>query len=162
MPTTDLWPYDADRDDPLTALRIPVTGMYPGATYTACFDRESQARPTDAEARMIASFIEQYQDYHFGDGHWRRVQQAKPFDMDCYTTAVFHKWGEGDWSYRITRWEYPHWLPYAPHVRGSRFDHHNLPAMTLEQVMDYAHKSWPDRWETWKTAHPDAFPQATA
>jgi hypothetical protein len=98
MTTRTDWPYDADRDDPLTALRIPVTSFSPGFTYTACFDRESEARPTDEEARMIASFIEEYQEHFFGNGRWRKVQQAKPFDMDCYTTTIFHKWAEGDWS----------------------------------------------------------------
>lgn len=65
---TGTWKYDADEHDPLTKLRIPVTSAHPGWTYTACFDRESEQRPTDAEALMIASFIEQYQERWFGDG----------------------------------------------------------------------------------------------
>ncbi|MFJ4787627.1 hypothetical protein [Streptomyces sp. NPDC088794] len=92
MKTAD-WPYDADQHDPLTALRIPVTGTHPGHTYTACFDRDSEARPTDTEAQQIASFIEEYQEHYFGNGRWRRIQQAKPFDMDCYTTHTLEdKW----------------------------------------------------------------------
>ena len=106
----------------------------------------------------MPTFIEQYQDYHFGNGHWRKVQQAKPFDMDCYTTTIFHKWAADDWSYRICTWEAPLWLPYPPGTRGGKWDHRNLPAMTLEQVMDHAHGFWPQRWRAWKAAHPDVFP----
>lgn len=29
MTETTEWPYDADRDDPLTKLRIPVTSAHP-------------------------------------------------------------------------------------------------------------------------------------
>ena len=157
------WPYDADRDDPLTALRIPVTGTHPGFTYTACFDRDSAVRPTDAEARMIASFIQQYQEYWFGDGRWRKVQQAKPFDMDCYTTSIFHKWADNDWSYRCCTWvRGPFWVPLHPGLRATDHNLAKVGPLTLEQVMDRIHHfgtKYPDRhWAEWKTAHPDVFP----
>lgn len=150
------WPYDADRDDPLTALRIPVTSAWPGFTYTAVLDRESEVRPSDHEARMIASFIEEYQTNWFGDGHWRKIQQAKPFDMDCYTTTVLHKWAENDWSFRQVRW--PGWTPAAPRLRGTELDSPRYPGpMTLAEVMEAAHRAFPDRWSRWKSAHPDVF-----
>lgn len=163
MPQNTDWPYDADRDDPLTALRIPVTSFAPGFTYTACFDRESEVRPTDAEAAMIASFIEEYQQYWFGDGRWRKIQQAKPFDMDCYTTTIFHKWADDDWSYRIDTWRSgPLWIPVFPRQRGGEHDAAKLPTMTLVQVMDRAHAHGPGeppkRWQEWKVAHPKVFP----
>jgi hypothetical protein len=41
----DGWPFDADRDDPLTAHRIAVTSSHPGWRHVVAFDRE----PTDAE-----------------------------------------------------------------------------------------------------------------
>lgn len=162
------WPYgtDADRDDPLTALRIPVTGTHPGHSYTACFDRESPVRPTDAEAQMIASFIEQYQDYYFGNGSWRKIQQAKPFDMDCYTTKVFHKWTTDDWSYRVVTWRSgPLWAPVFPRLRGGELDDSTIKGpVTLGQLMDRIHSTggrpWP-HWTEWKAQHPDAFPPTT-
>jgi hypothetical protein len=159
--TTD-WPYDADRDDPLTALRIPVTSFSPGWLYTACFDRESEARPTDLEAQMIASFIEEYQEHWFGNGSWRKKQQAQAFDMDCYTTTVFHKWAEDDWSYRCVTWRSgPLWVPVFPRQRGGQHDHKGLPAHTLVQVMDRVHTiggGGPTRrWAEWKAARPEVF-----
>jgi hypothetical protein len=144
-------------------MRIPVTSDYPGHNYTACFDRDSQHRPTDAEARMIASFIEQYQDYFFGDGWWRKVQQAKPFDMDCYTTKIFHKWADDDWSYRVSTWcAGPHWAPVFPRQRGGEFDTATIKGpVTLLQLMDRIHTIGDDNptqfWQDWKTAHPEVF-----
>ena len=159
---TAAWKYDADEHDPLTALRIPVTGSHPGWTYTACFDRESEQRPTDVEARQIASFIEEYQERWFGNGSWRQQQQAKAFDMDCYTTTVFHKWADDDWSYRCVTWQYgPMWVPVFPRQRGSQYDDPKLSAMTLVQVMDRIHHvgtKYPSKhWLEWKAAHPDVF-----
>lgn len=162
MTTRTDWPFDADRDDPLTALRIPVTSFAPGWMYTACFDRESEARPTNTEARMIASFIEQYQERWFGNGSWRRKQQAQAFDMDCRTTTVFHKWADGDWSYRCVTWERgPLWIPVFPRQRGGEYDDAKLSAHTLVQVMDrvhHMHTEHPSKpWAEWKASHPEAF-----
>ncbi|MFJ4785062.1 hypothetical protein [Streptomyces sp. NPDC088794] len=75
MTTTQAWPFgtDAIQHDPLTALRIPVvTSFNPMWKYVAAYidvDRSrfswgSQERPTDAEASMLASFIEE--DRHPG------------------------------------------------------------------------------------------------
>lgn len=160
---TPEWKFDADQHDPLTALRIPVTSEYPGWQYTACFDRESEVRPTDGEARMIASFIEEYQERYFGNGSWRKKQQAKAFDMDCYTTSVFHKWADSDWSYRCARWvSGPFWVPVFPGQRGGKYDDRPkwLGPLTLVQVMDRIHTIGDGpmgHWTDWKTAHPDVF-----
>lgn len=159
------WPYDADRDDPLTALRIPVTSAYPEWRYIACFDRESEQRPTDAEAAQLASYIEQYKVYFFGaDGWYKRKLEQSPFDCDA-VTRIFHKWGPDDWSYRVVTWRHgPFWVPVAPRLRGGEYDYPKaLGPMTLEQVMDRCHTIVDEpmkHWTDWKAAHPDAFPAA--
>lgn len=152
------WRYDADENDPLTALRIPVTSDYPDFHYTACFDRESRQRPTDAEARMIASFIEEYQSRWFGDGAWRQEQLAKPFDMDCPTTTVFHKWAADDWSYRNRMWQAgPHWSPAGPRLRNTQYDTSRLKGpLSLLELMDAIARG--TVWDRWKADHPDVFP----
>lgn len=162
MMATD-WPYDADRTDPLTELRIPVTGQFPDWRYIACFDRESEARPTELEAAQLASYIEQYKVYFFGADSWyKRKLEEKPFDTDA-VTRIFHKWGEGDWSYRVVTWEYgPFWVPEAPRLRGGQHDDAKVGTLTLVQAMDrdkHMHTEYPSRdWAAWKAAHPEAFP----
>lgn len=156
------WPYDADRDDPLTALRIPVTSYYPDWRYIACFDRESEQRPTDAEAAQLASYIEQYKVYFFGaDGWYKRKLEESPFDCDA-VTRIFHKWAEDDWSYRVVTWDRgPFWVPVDPKLRGGQYDHAKLGALTLVQVMDrdkHMHTEYPDKeWAAWKADHPETF-----
>lgn len=168
MKTAD-WPYDADRDDPLTALRIPATSAYPTWRYIACFDRESEARPTDLEAAQLASYIEQYKVYFFGaDGWYKRQLEEKPFDTDA-VTRVFHKWGDDDWSYRVVTWQYgPFWVPLAPGLRNSDYaarlyaDKPAVGPLSLVQVMDrdkHMHTEYPSKdWAQWKAAHPEVFP----
>jgi hypothetical protein len=157
------WKYDADEKDPLTKMRIPVTSDYPGHDYTACFHRDSAQRPTEAEARLLVSFIEEYQERWFGLANQRKIRQDKPFDMGCPATWIFHKWGNGDWSYRVDTWRVgPHFLPVAPRLRGTQYD---TPAvkgpMSLAQVMDVIHRvgeEYPDHhWVAWKLAHPEVF-----
>jgi hypothetical protein len=159
MKTTD-WPFgtDADRDDPLTALRIPVTGAHPQWRYIATFDRDSEERPTAAEARMLASYIEEYKEYFFNDWYKAKLLE-RPLDVDA-VTRIFHKWGENDWSYRVDTWQYgPFWVPVAPRLRGGEYDYEKATGpMTLEQVMDRDHDIYPKRWLEWKAAHPDVFP----
>lgn len=161
---TKAWPYgdDADRHDPLTALRIPVTGAHPMHRFIATFDRGSEARPTDREAAMLASYIEQYKVQHFGaDGWYKRKLEEFPLDTDA-VTRVFHKWGPDDWSYRVDTWKSgPFWVPASPGFR--KYDEVNawLAPLTLIQVMD-RDKSMltecPDpAWAQWKTDHPEVF-----
>lgn len=160
MSKTTEWEFDADQHDPLTALRIPVTSAYPQWRYTATFDRESESRPTEAEARMLASFIEEYREYWFNERYKARLSE-RPFDTDA-VTRIFHKWSEGDWSYRIVTWECgPFWMPIPPRQRGGEYDKTNgLGPLTLEQVMDRIHtiSDGPTkRWVDWKAAHPEVF-----
>lgn len=159
---TETWPFgtDADRGDPLAKLRIPVTGAHPRWRYIAAFDRESQARPTDAEARQLASYIEEYKEFHFND--WYKAQLLeRPLDVDAIT-RIFHKWGEGDWSYRLATWQYgPTWSPVPPRLRDSASG-----ALLLVEVMDRSHtfgSSEPmAHWLEWKAAHPDVFDAPSA
>jgi len=154
------WPYDADEHDPLTKLRIPVTSAYPRWRYTATFDRESEVRPTDAEARQLASFIEEYREYFFNETYKAKLSK-RPFDTDA-KTVIFHKWAEDDWSYRRDSWEYgPFWVPVFPGQRGGQYDAPNWRApLTLVQVMDRIHTIGDEpskRWLDWKASHPEVF-----
>ncbi|MEV7805064.1 hypothetical protein AB0O28_19145 [Microbispora sp. NPDC088329] len=160
-PLTD-WPYDADRDDPLTALRIPVTSAYPRWRYTVAFDRESEVRPTDMEAAQLASFIEEHREHWFNETYKAKLSE-RPFDTDT-VTRVFHKWADNDWSYRVATWEHgPFWVPVFPCLRGTHLDDRpNWKApMTLVEVMDriFTFSDGPmKRWLEWKAAHPEVFP----
>lgn len=166
MSATD-WPYDADQHDPLTALRIPVTSAYPRFRYIAAFDRDSEVRPTDLEARQFASFIEQYKVYFFGeDGWWKRKLEREPFDCDAVTT-VFHKWAEDDWSYRMVTWTFdPEWVPVAPRLRGTKYDYERCRGpLDLARLLDRRHgledgDDPASAWTRWKAAHPDVFDTA--
>ncbi len=148
--TNDDWPYDADRDDPLTALRIPVTSAYPEWTYIAVFDRESPERPTDAEAAMIASFIDEYK-HHWYDSWFRDKILTRHLDVEArQITTVFHKRGPGQWAYRRVTWETgPFMIPP-----------HGEPGLPLASLMDHVHTIGDEvmeHWTTWKAGHPDVF-----
>lgn len=171
MTDTTAWPFgtDAKQDDPLTALRIPVVDSFnPGWKYIAAYidvdtsrySWGSKERPTDAEAAMIASFIEEYKNYFFNDWYKGKLLE-RPLDVDsgCNTT-VFIKYANDDWGFRRCSWIYgPTYVPMGPNHpdRGA-------PApLTLEQVMDRSHTIGDgpmQHWLDWKAAHPDIFPTA--
>lgn len=163
---------DAGEHDPLTALRIPVvTSFNPQWKYVAAWigvDRSryswgSTERPTDAEAAMLASFIDEYKHHWFNDGYKARLME-RPLDVDsgCNTT-VFVKYGTDDWGYRLCSWIYgPTYLPVGPKLRGGEYDvdGHSGP-LALEQVMDRRHTIGDEpmaHWTDWKAAHPEVFP----
>ncbi|MFE9461650.1 hypothetical protein [Streptomyces californicus] len=157
------WPFgtDADRDDPLTELRIPVTGTHPMWRYIATFDRDSEARPTDLEARQLASYIEAYKERWFNERYKAKLME-RALDVDA-VTRIFHKWGEGDWSYRVDTWQYgPYWVPAAPRLRGGQYDDAKVGPLSLVQVMDRDHSmhtKYPSKdWAAWKAEHPEVFP----
>lgn len=162
--TTD-WQFDADRDDPLTALRIPVTSAYPAWRYIATFDRESEARPTDAEAAMLASFIREYIEYWYTDSFKARLAE-RPLDVDggC-NTVIFRKYRTDDWGYRLDSWRYgPMFVPQSPQLRETSHERALLGPLSLAQVMDRVRSFGDDgplpRWLEWKAKHPDVFPPA--
>lgn len=155
--TTADWPFgtDADRDDPLTALRIPVTNTYCRWVYLAGFDRESEARPTDAEALVLASFVDYQRDWF--NETWQARMLAQPLDVEGgHNTTIFHKWAAGDWGYSKRTWTMgPHIWPGPPSYR-------TVGPLALVGLMDHIY-DWGDggispRWLAWKAAHPEVFP----
>lgn len=157
MTKTADWPYDADRDDPLTALRIPVTSSHPGWCYLVAFDRESAARPTEAETAMLVSFRQEYIDRWYNDSYKVRLAE-RPFDIDGGANGViFRKWGDGDWGYRRRTWTVgPLYVPQNP-----AFPDRVLGPLTLPRLLDHIHSCGdgePKRpWLEWKAAHPEVF-----
>ncbi len=155
MKTDTDWPYDARRDDPLAALRIPVVGSsHPGWHYIAAFDGSSPLRPTDAEAAMIAPFLREYIERWYTDT-WKARLAQRPFDIDGGANGVtFYKWGADDWGYRRRTWTMgPLYWPGHPSREARR-------AHTLAEVMDHAHTIVDEvmpRWVEWKAAHPEVF-----
>lgn len=174
---TEAWPFetDAKQDDPLTAMRIPVVDSFnPRWKYVAAYidvdtsrySWGSQERPTDAEAAMIASFIEEYKHHWFNERYKARLLE-RPLDVDsgCNTT-VFIKYGTDDWGYRLCSWQYgPLFVPVGPNLRGGDYEYAKCPGpLTLEQVMDRSHTIVDEpmqHWLDWKAAHPDVFGAAS-
>lgn len=168
------WPFgtDAIENDPLTALRIPVvTSFNPEWKYVAAYidvdtsrySWGSTERPTDAEAAMLASFIDEYKHHWFNESYHRKLaQRALDVDSGCNTT-IFIKYGPDDWGYRLCSWQYgPMYVPVGPKLRGGKYDDgkHSGP-MSLEQVMDLRHTIVHEvmpHWLEWKATHPEVFP----
>lgn len=159
------WPFgkDADEHDPLTALRIAVTERHPHHPYLVGFDRESGARPTDREATMLASYLTEYKVHWYGAqqdaGYWCTLSK-RPLDVDGGANGVvFHKYGDNDWGYRRNSWHTPAgFSPESPQTR--EWAEVTIGPMTLEEVMDHAHKivdHIDKRWLKWKADHPDVF-----
>jgi hypothetical protein len=159
--TTD-WPYDADPDDPLTALRIAVVGhAWPSWAYIVSVDSgridDQHHRPDEQETQMLCSFLDQYITYWYND-HWRAKMAERPFDIDGGANGItFRKWGDGDWGYRRRTWTMgPTYVPEHPNIRGE-----NSPGpLTLMQVMDRIHTTCDEvtpHWLEWKAAHPEVF-----
>lgn len=98
------WPWAAERDHELTALRIPVTTRNEG-NFLVAFDVESEARPTNEENSLIVAFTQfiRSTDYTF---HVQELMAAKAFDYDGgRNTILLHKYAEDSWGYRRFAWE---------------------------------------------------------
>jgi hypothetical protein len=174
---TDAWPFgtDADEHDPLTRLRIPVVGSFnPTWCYVAAYLKPvtggpdylkgppfgSLERPTDAEAAMLASFLQEHRRYWFNNGGYARKMDQRPLDIDSgWNTTVFIKYGPDDWGYRRCSWTHgPTFVPGPPSFR-ERYPDEGGP-LTLEQVMDRRHTISDEpmqHWTDWKKAHPEVF-----
>lgn len=159
--TAQLWPYDAVRHDPLTALRIPVVRhSYPGWKYEVCVvitepgtedDRVwgSALRPDDRETAQLVAALEWRMLYY--NESWKAGMRKRDLDVDGSTnTVIFQKRGEGAWAYRRASWT------MGPHMVPTK----DMPAETLEQVLDrcWDYGGAPNpKWREFKTAHPEAF-----
>jgi hypothetical protein len=180
MTATQAWPFgtDAIETDPLTALRIPVvrsfnpswhyvaaylgTSADTGNTFDPPWPFASAERPTDAEARMLASFLLEHRNYWFGNEGYARKMDQRPLDVDSgWNTVVFIKYAADDWGYRRCSWTYG--LTFVP--EPPNFPNRKRGPLPLEQVMDriHAHGDEPSpRWRQWKANHPDIFPALEA
>jgi hypothetical protein len=160
------WPFgsDADRDDPLTKLRIAVTSSHPRWSYLVSFDRDSAVRPTDAEAAMLASFLEEYKHHWYRRSYLAQLAE-RALDVDGGANGVvFHKFGTDDWGYRRHSFQqgWP-WSVVWPSLRDREADSPIRGPFTLAEVMDRAQGRGdepPRRWVEWKAAHPEVFGQA--
>lgn len=163
-PETD-WPYDADQQDPLTELRIPVVGSaWPRWSYIVAFDSgriDSETfRPTDAEAAMLRSYLDEYIGRWY-NGTWKAKLKDRAFDIDGGANGlIFRKWGEGDWAYRRQSWSMgPTYVPEHPRIREQR--EKPMGPLSLAQVMDRTHAHGDEKpsenWTAWKAAHPEIF-----
>lgn len=162
------WPFgtDAKENDPLTAFRIPVVSSpvpdqnYPASYLDVSDDTygwHSSERPTDAEARKLASFIDECRDY-WNPGQRGQNMLKKPLDVDdkC-NPVVFIKYGTDDWGYRRESWTIgPYFIPEPPGSASRSV----MGPLSLAQLMDYIHGHGDrisPRWAKWKNAHPDVF-----
>jgi hypothetical protein len=175
MNATTSWPFDTDAKerDPLTVLRIPVVCSFnprwhfvaayldvdPNCQFDPPWPFASAERPTDAEAKMLASFLQEHRHYWFGNEGYARKMDQRPLDVDSgWNTVVFIKYGANDWGYRRCSWTYgPTFVPDPPN-----FADRKLGPLTLEQVMDRVHTIADDKpmrhWADWKATHAEVFP----
>jgi hypothetical protein len=166
MTDTDYWPFgnDADQSDPLTELRIAVTGSHPRWMYLVGFDSESEQRPTDREAAMLASFLEEYKHHWYNDT-WIAKMARRALDVDGGANGViFHKFGEDDWGFR--RHSFTKGWPWSV-VWPSMRDHADYADLkskgpyTLAELMGRIHSIGEDRpmrrWSDWTANHSEVF-----
>lgn len=165
-----VWPFeDCPQDDPLVAMRIAVTSSHPGWRYLVAFDRESPERPTEAEAAMLRSFLDEYKDHWYNPSFLASLDRY-PLDVDGGANGViFHKHGTGDWRYRRQSWRdgavfVPEWPNWRESQRARGID---VPGpLTLAQVMDRIYTFGDDKpiqhWADWTAARPDVFAPAIA
>jgi hypothetical protein len=154
------WKYDAAQSHPLVQYRIPVVPGVPLFGYIAALSKDSVHYPTEAETRLLVSFIEFRRETWFAS--MERAQfNEEPFDIYPGTnTVIFHKYGTSDWAYRRRMWEAHRLTPPSPRVATRQ-----LGPMSLEQVMDLIHHGenrqpkWD--WMEWKRNHPEVFPNAS-
>lgn len=173
----DTWPFetDAKRDDPLTALRIAVVNSsHPMWCYLVAYldvdsgpyDLGSAERPTDAEARLLASYLEQYKAYWYNESYIARMAE-RLLDVDGGANGVvFIKYGPDDWGYRRRTWTMgPMFVPGSPRYRQGWPEEKQIGPLSLAQLMDHIHGhnlsgGMCEHWAQWKADHPDVFPPA--
>lgn len=144
----------------ILAHKIPVDSAYPGTCWIACVQYDS-VMPTEAELRMIASYIEYKVRNQYNETYQEKIF-AKPLPA-CggHVTKVFRKgarWrhhpdpDEG-WTYRHSTWENSGTWPDG----RSR-----VSLMAVLDRLNSAH--WNEKpyqfpeWVKWKADRPDIFP----
>lgn len=149
-----LWRYDADRRDPLTRHRIPVTSMRPLYSYLLAFHKESPHRPSAVETEMMRHFIDEKKHRLF-TGEEQRLMASCPFDTHPGITAVIvHKYRPDDWGYRLATWPTSVFTPSSP--RSPRFDGPLSLAALLDRI-NCASARQAESWDAWKNDHPEVF-----
>jgi hypothetical protein len=159
------WPYDdADRDDPLAQLRIPVTDSSPHRGYLAAFAGRTgllhdlapgEMRPDDSEAALLASYIGYLRSKY---SQWVADRMlAAPLDVGDRAPVVFAKRGDSDWVYRRSHWRMgPFWVPLPETMEdGQKL---SLPQL-LDSIETWTAGNCNPAWEAWKSAHPSVFAQ---
>jgi hypothetical protein len=149
---------DADANDPLAALRIPVTSEWPHHGYLAAYAGHvaltlDWPRPDDAEAATLACYIDYKRSKY--ERYVQRRMLAEPFDAGDRSAVVFVKRGADDWAYRATHWTSgPFWVPLPEHIDGGL--KLSLTAL-LDNVETSAGTVPAPVWDAWKAVHPDVF-----
>ena len=151
----DPWPFDdADQDDPLAKLRIPVVRtISPRWRYEVCLlvaeEPEALWRGFRPDEREVAQFLAEldYRMAYYSEG-WKRKMRQRPLDVDGTTNTVllWKRAEDGDWCFNRASWQ--HGPPVIPE-RGSGW--------TLEQVLDRVNDVVPEKWAAWKARYPQAF-----
>lgn len=166
MTDTETWPYDALQDDPLTALRIPVTTTHPEWVYLVAFngtplwDGDLMDRPDETETRMLASLIDYTREHWFNESYKAKLLK-RPFDIDGgHNTLILRKWASGDWAYRRRTWDRgPNLVPIHPNLR--KREPKSMGPLTLSQLLDHVHTYGGDKpieaWTFWRLQHPEVF-----
>lgn len=146
------WKYDAEQNDALRVLRVPVTGRCPSFGYVAAFHKESAHRPTRTEALTIVSLIA-FVRSQLPAGECERMD-AEPFDIQpLRATHVFHKYQRDDWAYGRSTWS-------RSFLAVPRSVERMTGPWALVQVMDNIH--WDNKkqavlWAQWKNDHREVF-----
>lgn len=162
------WPYDADRNDPLTAHRIAVVGSphpwwhYIVALYDGSLHGDKNPCPTDNETRMLSSFLDEYKTRWYNTRYLAELAE-RPFDLDGGANGyTFQKYGDNDWGYRQRTWEVgPQFWPGPGWYRAKYGEGPSSQAYSLAALMDHIHSRGEDkpasRWVEWKSRHRDVF-----
>ena len=126
------WPFDADQNDPLAKLRIPVVSTpSPMWKYEValCINDDDlwgpALRPDEAEVRQIVAYIDWRMEYY--NAGWKAKMRRRPLDVDSSTnTVTLIKRGDGDWRYQKATWRHGPWPFYDMPER-----------FTLEALLDH-------------------------
>jgi hypothetical protein len=141
----------------INTFRIPVDSNYPLPYWIASLSGES-AMPTDAELRMIWSYIEYAVKRTYGED-WQAKTMARYLPLcSGHVTKVLRK------GARWTHWPDPS-EGWAYRKNDSRYMPGLKERLPLVEVLDLINTySWdeakplaPD-WVKWKAEHPDVFP----